>query len=151
MLTVKQLANKLEVSKPTITRNKPENMSFEIINNTYYINEELEQYITENVLKNKARYSDNTETETGTDKLTQQLLQENAFLRTQISEKDNLIKEQTRLLDQQQRLNLITSNRLDELNKQPEQESETYSKQDETFSEKNSETEKSFLKKLFKR
>lgn len=151
MLTVKQLADKLEVSKPTITRNKPENMSFEIINNAYYIDEELEKQITENVLKNKARYSGNTENETGSDKLTQQLLQENEFLRTQISEKDSLIREQTRLLDQQQRLNLITSKRLDELNEQPEQERETDSKHNETFSEKSNETEKSFFKKLFKR
>ncbi len=32
MITVKQLADKLEVSKPIITRNKPENMSFNVTN-----------------------------------------------------------------------------------------------------------------------
>lgn len=114
MITVKQLADKLEVSKPTITRNKPENMSFHVEQNTYYIDEELEKQITENVLKNKRRYTTDTKDETEDNTLTQQLMQENAFLRAQI-------KEQTKLLDQQQRLNLMANNKIEALEQKKKQ------------------------------
>lgn len=124
MITVKQLADKLEVSKPTITRNKPENMSFHVEQNTYYIDEELEKQITENVLKNKRRYTTDTKDETEDNTLTQQLMQENAFLRAQI-------KEQTKLLDQQQRLNLMANNKIEAL----EQKKETEPERTETRSE----------------
>lgn len=124
MITVKQLADKLEVSKPTITRNKPENMSFHVEQNTYYIDEELEKQITENVLKNKRSYTTDTKDETEDNTLTQQLMQENAFLRAQI-------KEQTKLLDQQQRLNLMANNKLEVL----EQKTKTEPERTETRSE----------------
>ncbi|MFI9825891.1 hypothetical protein ACIHFC_36840 [Streptomyces sp. NPDC052013] len=117
MITVKQLADKLEVSKPTITRNKPENMSFHVEQNTYYIDEELEKQITENVLKNKRRYTTDTKDETEDNTLTQQLMQENAFLRAQI-------KEQTKLLDQQQRLNLMANNKIEALEQKKKTEPE---------------------------
>jgi hypothetical protein len=115
MLTIKQLADKLGVSKPTITRNKPEHVEFTFIDGVNYINETLEQQITQKVLQNKTRYSSDTSTETNDSTLVQQLLQENAFLRTQIEEKDALLKTQAKLLDQQQQLNLITGKRLNEL------------------------------------
>lgn len=115
MLTIKQLADKLGVSKPTITRNKPENMEFTVIDGVNYIDETLEQQITQKVLQNKTRYSSDTSTETHDSTLVQQLLQENAFLRTQIEEKDALLKTQAKLLDQQQQLNLITGQRLNKL------------------------------------
>lgn len=134
MITVKQLADKLEVSKPTITRNKPENMSFHVEQNTYYIDEELEKQITENVLKNKRRYTTDTKDETEDNTLTQQLMQENAFLRAQI-------KEQTKLLDQQQRLNLIANNKLEAL----EQKKETEPERTETRSE----DKRSLFKRIF--
>ncbi|MGE7135804.1 hypothetical protein [Staphylococcus epidermidis] len=134
MITVKQLADKLEVSKPTITRNKPENMSFHVEQNTYYIDEELEKQITENVLKNKRRYTTDTKDETEDNTLTQQLMQENAFLRAQI-------KEQTKLLDQQQRLNLMANNKLEAL----EQKTETEPEHTETRSE----DKRSLFKRIF--
>lgn len=134
MITVKQLADKLEVSKPTITRNKPENMSFHVEQNTYYIDEELEKQITENVLKNKRRYTTDTKDETEGNTLTQQLMQENAFLRAQI-------KEQTKLLDQQQRLNLMANNKLEAL----EQKKETELERTETRSE----DKRSLFKRIF--
>ena len=115
MLTIKQLADKLGVSKPTITRNKPEHVEFTVIDGVNYINETLEQQITQKVLQNKTRYSSDTSTETNDSTLVQQLLQENAFLRTQIEEKDALLKTQAKLLDQQQQLNLITGQRLNKL------------------------------------
>ena len=43
MLTIKQLADKLGVSKPTITRNKPEDLEFEVIEGVNYINENMER------------------------------------------------------------------------------------------------------------
>ena len=134
MITVKQLADKLEVSKPTITRNKPENMSFHVEQNTYYIDEELEKQITENVLKNKRRYTTDTKDETEDNTLTQQLMQENAFLRAQI-------KEQTKLLDQQQRLNLMANNKLEAL----EQKKETEPERTETRSD----DKRSLFKRIF--
>ena len=115
MLTIKQLADKLGVSKPTITRNKPEHVEFTVIDGVNYINETLEQQITQKVLQNKTRYSSDTSTETNDSTLVQQLLQENAVLRTQGEEKDALLKAQAKLLDQQQQLNLITGKRLNEL------------------------------------
>ena len=134
MITVKQLADKLEVSKPTITRNKPENMSFHVEQNTYYIDEELEKQITEYVLKNKRRYTTDTKDETEDNTLTQQLMQENAFLRAQI-------KEQTKLLDQQQRLKLMSNNKLEAL----EQKKETEPERTETRSE----DKRSLFKRIF--
>lgn len=124
MITIKQLADKLGVSKPTITRNKPEHMEFTVIDGVNYINETLEQKITQKVLQNKTRYSGDTSTETHDSTLVQQLLQENAFLRTQIEEKDALLKTQAKLLDQQQQLNLITGQRLNELESSSEESTE---------------------------
>lgn len=135
MLTIKQLADKLEVSKPTITRNKPENMEFTVIDGVNYIDETLEQQITQKVLQNKTRYSSDTSTETNSSTLVQQLLQENAFLRTQIEEKDALLKTQAKLLDQQQQLNLITGQRLNELESGSEESTEV---EKETSPEKKS-------------
>lgn len=124
MITIKQLADKLGVSKPTITRNKPEHMEFTVIDGVNYINETLEQKITQKVLQNKTRYSGDTSTETHDSTLVQQLLQENAFLRAQIEEKDALLKTQAKLLDQQQQLNLVTGQRLNELESSSEESTE---------------------------
>lgn len=124
MITIKQLADKLGVSKPTITRNKPEHMEFTVIDGVNYINETLEQKITQKVLQNKTRYSGDTSTETHDSTLVQQLLQENEFLKEQIEEKDALLKTQAKLLDQQQQLNLITGQRLNELESSSEESTE---------------------------
>lgn len=130
MLTIKQLADKLGVSKPTITRNKPEHMEFTVIDGVNYINETLEQQITDKVLQNKTRYSGDTSTETNDSTLVQQLLQENAFLRAQIEEKDALLKTQAKLLDQQQQLNLRTMEQLQQP-KNHSQQSEPQTTKDE--------------------
>ena len=52
------------------------------------------------------------------------MLQENAFLRAQIEEKDALLKTQAKLLDQQQQLNLVTGQRLNELESGSEEDTE---------------------------
>lgn len=124
MLTIKQLADKLGVSKPTITRNKPKHIEFTVIDGVNYIDDTLEQQITQKVLQNKTRYSGDTSTETHDSTLVQQLLQENAFLKEQIEEKDALLKTQAKLLDQQQQLNLITGQRLNELESSSEESTE---------------------------
>lgn len=149
MLTIKQLADKLGVSKPTITRNKPEHLEFEVIDGVNYINENMERQIAEKVLQNKERYSSDTRNEKDDAPLVQQLLQENAFLRAQIEEKDALIKEQTKLLDQQQQLNLITGKRLNELETKEQTETEEQQRS-ETVTEKTvSEEKKGFFSRIF--
>lgn len=99
-------------------------MEFTVIDGVNYIDDTLEQQITEKVLQNKTRYSNDTSTETHESTLVQQLLQQNAFLRTQIEEKDALLKTQAKLLDQQQQLNLITGQRLNKLESGSEESTE---------------------------
>lgn len=149
MLTIKQLADKLGVSKPTITRNKPEHLEFEVIDGVNYINENMERQITEKVLQNKERYSSDTRNETDDAPLVQQLLQENAFLRAQIEEKDALIKEQTKLLDQQQQLNLITGKRLNELETKEQNETEEQQRSETVTENTVSEEKKGFFSRIF--
>ncbi|HHW6957200.1 TPA: hypothetical protein ACU2W2_002721 [Staphylococcus aureus] len=149
MLTIKQLADKLGVSKPTITRNKPEHLEFEVIDGVNYINENMERQITEKVLQNKERYSSDTRNETDDAPLVQQLLQENAFLRAQIEEKDALIKEQTKLLDQQQQLNLITGKRLNELETKEQTETEEQQRSETVTENTVSEEKKGFFSRIF--
>jgi len=149
MLTIKQLADKLGVSKPTITRNKPEHLEFEVIEGVNYINENMERQITEKVLQNKERYSSDTRNEKDDAPLVQQLLQENAFLRAQIEEKDALIKEQTKLLDQQQQLNLITGKRLNELETKEQTETEEQQRSETVTENTVSEEKKGFFSRIF--
>lgn len=149
MLTIKQLADKLGVSKPTITRNKPDGLEFEVINGVNYINENMERQITEKVLQNKERYSGDTRNETDDAPLIQQLMQENAFLRAQIEEKDALIKEQNKLLDQQQQLNLITGKRLNELETKEQTETEEQHSNETVTKHTVSEGKKGFFSRIF--
>ncbi|WP_089413826.1 hypothetical protein [Staphylococcus epidermidis] len=149
MLTIKQLADKLGVSKPTITRNKPDDLEFEVIDGVNYINENMERQITEKVLQNKERYSGDTRNETDDTPLIQQLMQENAFLRAQIEEKDALIKEQTKLLDQQQQLNLITGKRLNELETKEQTETEEQHSNETVTKHTVSEGKKGFFSRIF--
>lgn len=153
MLTIKQLADKLGVSKPTITRNKPEYLNFEVIDGVNYINEELEKEITKKIMQNKGRYNSDTNTETSSDTLVQQLISENKFLKTQIEEKDRLIKEQTKLLDQQQKLNLATMSKIERLEEKEGNNSETIVQHESHHESEQSDTDvkQSFFAKLFKK
>ncbi len=72
-------------------------------------------------------------------------MQENAFLRAQIEEKDALIKEQTKLLDQQQQLNLITGKRLNELETKEQTETEEQHSNETVTKHTVSEGKKGFL------
>lgn len=153
MITIKQLAEKLNVSKPTITRNKPEHLNFEVIDGVNYINEELEKEITKKIMQNKERYNSDTNTETSSDTLVQQLISENKFLKAQIEEKDQLIKEQTKLLDQQQKLNLATMSKIERLEEKEENNSETIPQHEPHHESVRSDTDvkQSFFAKLFKK
>lgn len=121
MLTVKQLADKLKVSKQTINNNVPSNMSYKKINNINYIDEQLELAITNNIEKNKNRFTyDNNAKQSETnntneytsanDELIKQLRSEIELLHDQLTIKDNQIEQITKALTNQQSLHLQTSN-----------------------------------------
>ncbi len=104
-------------------------------------------------MQNKERYNSDTNTETSSDTLVQQLISENKFLKTQIEEKDQLIKEQTKLLDQQQQLNLATMSKIERLETQEENNSETVVQHEPHHGSEKSDTEikQGFFAKLFKK
>ena len=57
VLTVKQLSDKLNVSKQTINNNVPNDMSYKKIKCINYIDSELEIVITNNINRNKNRFN----------------------------------------------------------------------------------------------
>ncbi|WP_423830862.1 DUF536 domain-containing protein [Staphylococcus epidermidis] len=150
MLTVKQLAEKLDVSTMTIYRNKPANRDFVEQDNIKYIDESLEKEITKKVLKNKKVYK-KEKVETNQSVVVEQMQQQIDYLKTVIAEKDEQIRNYTKLIDQQQQLNLKTMERLEA----PKDEEEKPEEKDETHvstREEHVQTEKKkgFFKKLFK-
>ncbi|MCA2504038.1 DUF536 domain-containing protein [Staphylococcus xylosus] len=117
MLTVKQLADKLNVSKQTINNNVPKDNSYQKINNINYIDEQLELAITKNIEKNKNRFSydkNTKQSETTTtngaassnNELVKQLRSEIELLHNQLTIKDNQIEQITKALTNQQSLQL---------------------------------------------
>ena len=114
MLTVKQLSDKLEVSKQTINNNVPDDMSYKKIKGINYIDSELEIAITNNINKNKNRFSyDSRQSEnvpsentSSNDELVKQLRSEIELLHNQLSVKDNQIEQITKALTNQQSLQL---------------------------------------------
>lgn len=150
MLTVKQLAEKLDVSTMTIYRNKPANRDFVEQDNIKYIDESLEKEITKKVLKNKKVYK-KEKVETNQSVVVEQMQQQIDYLKEIIKEKDEQIRNYTKLIDQQQQLNLKTMERLEA----PKDEEEKPEEKDETHvstREEHVQTEKKkgFFKKLFK-
>lgn len=150
MLTVKQLAEKLDVSAMTIYRNKPNNRDFVEQDNIKYIDESLEKEITKKVLKNKKVYK-KEKPETNQSVVVEQMQQQIDYLKEIIKEKDEQIRNYTKLIDQQQQLNLKTMERLEA----PKDEEEKTEEKDETHvstREEHVQTEKKkgFFKKLFK-
>jgi transcriptional regulator with XRE-family HTH domain len=121
MLTVKQLADKLKVSKQTINNNVPNDMSYKKINNINYIDEQLEIAITNNIEKNKNRFSyDNnakqsetttTNEDTSTNDELIKLLREQLEIKDkQLEVKDKQIEQITQALTNQQLLHREASN-----------------------------------------
>lgn len=114
VLTVKQLSDKLNVSKQTINNNVPNDMSYKKIKGINYIDEQLEIAITNNINRNKNRFSyDSTQSEdiqhentSSNDELVKQLRSEIELLHNQLTIKDNQIEQITKALTNQQSLQL---------------------------------------------
>lgn len=111
VLTVKELAEKLDVTPITIHRNKPKDKEFTKEGNVSYIDEDLEKIITAKVQKNKKVYKKQPKSENATD-VVEQMQQQIDYLKAVIAEKDKQINNYTKLIDQQQQLNLRTMEQL---------------------------------------
>ncbi|MCG1101548.1 DUF536 domain-containing protein [Staphylococcus epidermidis] len=149
MLTVKQLAEKLDVSAMTIYRNKPNNRDFVEQDNIKYIDESLEKEITKKVLKNKKVYK-KEKPETNQSVVVEQMQQQIDYLKEIIKEKDEQIRNYTKLIDQQQQLNLKTMERLEAPKKEepPEEQEESHVSTREEHVQ--TDEKQGFFKKLFK-
>lgn len=133
MLTVKQLSDKLEVSKQTINNNVPDDMSYKKIKGINYIDSELEIAITNNIEKNKNRFSydkntkqSETTTTNGAASSNNELIK---LLREQLEDKDKQLEEwktqtkdfsnklayQQKLVDQQQQLSIDQTAKISKL------------------------------------
>jgi|SRR5699024_2502763 len=114
VLTVKQLSDKLEVSKQTINNNVPNDMSYKKIKGINYIDSELEIVITNNINRNKNRFNYDSsqsqdfgnENTSSNDELIKQLRSEIDTLSNQLAVKDNQIDSITKALTNQQSLQL---------------------------------------------
>lgn len=133
MITVKQLADKLKVSKQTINNNVPNDMSYKKINNINYIDEQLEIAITNNIEKNKNRFSyDNNVKQSETNSTNEHTSTNDELvklLREQLEDKDKQLEEwktqtkdfsnkldyQQKLLDQQQQLSIDQTTKISKL------------------------------------
>ena len=133
MLTVKQLSDKLNVSKQTINNNVPNDMSYKKIKGINYIDSELEIAITNNIEKNKNRFSydkntkqSETTTTNGAASSNNELIK---LLREQLEDKDKQLEEcktqtkdfsnklayQQKLVDQQQQLSIDQTAKISKL------------------------------------
>lgn len=132
VLTVKELAEKLDVTPMTIHRNKPDDKAFKKEGNISYIDEELEKIITAKVQKNKKVYKKQPKTENTTD-VVEQMQQQIDYLKSVIAEKDKQINNYTKLIDQQQQLNLRTMEQLNQPkdHSQPSEKQTTHHSKDE--------------------
>lgn len=156
VLTVKQLAEKLDVTPMTIHRNKPEDKEFTKEGNISYIDEELEKIITAKVQKNKKVYKKQPKQENGTD-VVEQMQQQIDYLKSVIAEKDKQINNYTKLIDQQQQLNLRTMEQLNQPkdHSQPSEPKTTHHSTDEKVEQEKTRDEhvktqeKGFFSRIF--
>lgn len=148
MLTVKQLAEKLDVTPITIHRNKPKDKEFKKEGNVSYIDEDLEKIITAKVQKNKKVYKKQSEN------AVEQMQQQIDYLKAVIAEKDKQINNYTKLIDQQQQLNLRTMEQLQQP-KNHSQQSEPQTTKDEKIKQETTHDEhvktqgKGFFSRIF--
>lgn len=152
VLTVKQLAEKLDVTPMTIHRNKPEDKEFTKEGNISYIDEELEKIITAKVQKNKKVYKKKPKQENTTG-VVDQMQQQIDYLKSVIAEKDKQINNYTKLIDQQQQLNLRTMEQLNQPkdHSQPSEPQTTHHSSDETVKQEDTHKtqEKGFFSRFF--
>jgi len=148
MLTVKQLAEKLDVTPITIHRNKPKDKEFKKQGNVSYIDEDLEKIITAKVQKNKKVYKKQSEN------AVEQMQQQIDYLKAVIAEKDKQINNYTKLIDQQQQLNLRTMEQLQQpknhsQQSEPQTTKDEKIKQETTHDEHVKTREKGFFSRIF--
>lgn len=147
MLTIKELAEKLDVTPMTIHRNKPKEMEFIQKGKVNYIDSNLEKAITKKVKDNQRIYNKKKTTKTeDQSELVKQLKDEIEYLKTQIKVKDDQLERKDKLLDQQQQLNLKTMTKIEEL-EQPKDNEEN--KEDYTSEKDEPRNQKTFWNKLF--
>lgn len=117
MKTIKQLADELGVTKQTVRNNKPDDIEWIVEGGTYYINEELEKIISDDILSRQASNKADTEESVRSDdkSIVEYLKAENERLNGFIDTKDGQISELYKLLDQQQQLSLNDKQEKDEL------------------------------------
>ena len=133
VLTVKQLSDKLNVSKQTINNNVPNDMSYKKIKGINYIDSELEIAITNNIEKNKNRFSYDKNTKQSETTTTNWAASSNneliKLLREQLEDKDKQLEEwktqtkdfsnklayQQKLVDQQQQLSIDQTAKISKL------------------------------------
>lgn len=151
MLTVKQLAEKLDVTPITIHRNKPKDKEFTKEGNVSYIDGDLEKIITAKVQKNKKVYKKQSENATD---VVEQMQQQIDYLKAVIAEKDKQINNYTKLVDQQQQLNLRTMEQLQQpknhsQQSEPQTTKDEKIKQETTHDEHVKTREKGFFSRIF--
>lgn len=146
MLTIKELADKLGVSKQTVTNNKPSDMEFTKIKNAYHIDEELEKIITERILERKQSenasedVSGTKDEEVATNEpnvdFTDHLKSQIESLTEQLKEKDKQIDKYSKLLENQQILALKSTDKVEQLeNKLNEKEQKLIEVKEDTKSD----------------
>lgn len=170
MLTINKLAEKLDVSRPTIYNNVPDDMSFTKIDGVNYIDEDLEKVITDRINKRrKSSKSIDKQSSTNNSELIESLNNELIYLKKQLetkdqqlNNKDEQIKQYSKLLENQQLLALQNNRKVEQLeneikqievketeednhNSDLEGESEQQSQNDTS----NTKKEKGFFSKLF--
>lgn len=146
MLTIKELADKLGVSKQTVTNNKPSDMEFTKIKNAYHIDEELEKVITERILERKQSKNasegvngtedDKVATNEPSVDFTDHLKSQIESLTEQLKEKDKQIDKYSKLLENQQILALKSTDKVEQLeNKLNEKEQKLIEVKEDTKSD----------------
>ena len=162
MLTINKLAEKLDVSRPTIYNNVPDDMSFTKIDGVNYIDEDLEKVITDRINKRrKSSKSIDKQSSTNNSELIESLNNELIYLKKQLetkdqqlNNKDEQIKQYSKLLENQQLLALQNNRKVEQLENEIKQievkETEEDSHNSDLESESdNTKKEKGFFSKLF--
>ncbi len=127
MLTVRELADKLNVSHTTIYHNRPDDIPFTKIDGVNYIDEELEKIITEKVSsrrqnkkpkqKNKNDYDEQyiQKLQNEIESLKEQYNDDVDYFKNQLSNRDKQIDQYSKLLENQQILALQSNKKVEEL------------------------------------
>lgn len=149
MLTINKLAEKLDVSRPTIYNNVPDDMSFTKIDGVNYIDEDLEKVITDRI--NKRRKSSKSiykQSSTNNSELIESLNNELIYLKKQLetkdqqlNNKDEQIKQYSKLLENQQLLALQNNRKVEQLENEIKQIEVKETEEDSHNSDLESESE----------